>query len=160
MAVTSFSSPLLLNLFCLLIYNCNTWIYPRKSRLYKIQCNNHIYILYIYIFNRHKIPDFLQLLSINVKKTSYSKSLLKGLNTGLLLQELELLMKDKKLFLNEEITLKDIAETLHISQHQLSQLINEKFNVNFNTFINSYRIEFAKKPSYRKTSPNCVYNSL
>jgi YesN/AraC family two-component response regulator len=69
-------------------------------------------------------------------------------------------MKDKKLFLNEEITLKDIAETLHISQHQLSQLINEKFNVNFNTFINSYRIEFAKKPSYRKTSPNCVYNSL
>ncbi|HOV09995.1 MAG: Melibiose operon regulatory protein [Spirochaetes bacterium ADurb.Bin218] len=91
-----------------------------------------------------RYPDFLQLLSINVKKTSYSKSLLKGLNTGLLLQELELLMKDKKLFLNEEITLKDIAETLHISQHQLSQLINEKFNVNFNTFINSYRIEFAK----------------
>ncbi len=103
-----------------------------------------------------RYPDFLQLLSINVKKTSYSKSLLKGLNTEFLMKELDNMMKEKKLFLNEELTLKDIAEMLHISQHQLSQLLNERLNMNFNNFINSYRVEYAKTLLIEKPDWNVI----
>jgi DNA-directed RNA polymerase specialized sigma subunit len=40
-------------------------------------------------------------------------------------------MKKEKLYLNEEITLKDVASILDITHHQLSQLLNERLNMNF-----------------------------
>jgi YesN/AraC family two-component response regulator len=54
-------------------------------------------------------------------------------------------MEEEKIFADEELTLKDLASELAISQHQLSQILNENLKKNFNTFINEYRIEEAKK---------------
>lgn len=92
-----------------------------------------------------RYPHFLQLLSMNVKKGSYARSLLKGLDVDTLMQSLDSLMRGEKLYLNEEVTLKDVASMLDISHHQLSQLLNERLNLNFNTFVNNYRVEFAKE---------------
>jgi len=49
-----------------------------------------------------------------------------------------------KPYLNEKISLTEVSKLLKVSSQQLSQVINEKTNYNFNDFINYYRIEEAK----------------
>lgn len=50
-------------------------------------------------------------------------------------------MKEKKPYLEENITLKDLANELSMPPYHLSLVINERMNMNFFNFINSYRIE-------------------
>jgi AraC-like DNA-binding protein len=52
---------------------------------------------------------------------------------------------DKKPFLNEKISLDEVSKVLKVSSQQISQVINEKTNLNFNDFVNGYRIEEAKQ---------------
>jgi AraC-like DNA-binding protein len=51
---------------------------------------------------------------------------------------------EEKLYLKEQITLEEIAQTLQISRTTLSNLINAKEKQNFYGWINSLRIEHAK----------------
>ncbi|WP_420322791.1 helix-turn-helix domain-containing protein [Flagellimonas sp.] len=60
-------------------------------------------------------------------------------------EDMEKYMDNEKPFLNSEFRLDDLADTLNISRHHCSQVINEHFDSNFFNFINSYRIEEAKK---------------
>jgi AraC-like DNA-binding protein len=55
------------------------------------------------------------------------------------------IMENERLFLNPDITLEDLAIKLSVSSKKLSQLLNETFQQNYFDFINSYRIEEAKK---------------
>ncbi|MFM9950992.1 MAG: helix-turn-helix domain-containing protein [Saprospiraceae bacterium] len=49
------------------------------------------------------------------------------------------------LFLENELRLADLATYLDISRHQLSQVINEHYGVNFFELINTYRVEHVKR---------------
>ena len=59
-------------------------------------------------------------------------------------QQLEALMSSEKPYLNPNLTLRDLAQTLDIPPNHLSQLLNEGFNKNFAEYINSYRVETFK----------------
>ena len=50
-----------------------------------------------------------------------------------------------KVYLTEELTLPILANEIGVTSAQLSEFINNYFNMNFNSFINKYRIEEAKK---------------
>mgnify|MGYP002390629215 CR=1 FL=1 len=50
-----------------------------------------------------------------------------------------------EIYKDHNITLGKLAKSLSIKPHVLSQIINEQLSYNFNDFINSYRIEEAKK---------------
>lgn len=54
-------------------------------------------------------------------------------------------INQEKLYMDPDITLDSLAETLEIMPRDLSMIINRHFGANFYTFINSYRIEEAKK---------------
>lgn len=58
--------------------------------------------------------------------------------------KLEEHMKKYQSYRNNELRLHDLAEKLEISQHHLSQVINEHYDKTFNQYINEYRIEEAK----------------
>ncbi len=60
-------------------------------------------------------------------------------------QRLKQLMEAKKLFKNPDLTLPILAKHFLISRHELSKLINENAGINFNRFVNEYRVEEAKK---------------
>ncbi len=92
-----------------------------------------------------RYPDFLQMLSMRVKRGIYSRSLLRGLDVDKVMRKLENLMTEKNIYRDDSINLADTASSLDITHHQLSQLLNERLSMNFNTYINSYRIEEAKK---------------
>ena len=55
------------------------------------------------------------------------------------------IIENEKPYINPELTLTGLADLTQMSTKKLSHIINQKATVNFNTFINEYRIEEAKK---------------
>ena len=58
--------------------------------------------------------------------------------------KLQHLMENEKLYLNPDLTLKDLSKKLRVHYNILSRVINEKFHLGYNDFINKYRIDEAK----------------
>jgi len=63
----------------------------------------------------------------------------------LLQQELVSLMDDNQYYLDNNLSLPQLANEMNISSNYLSQTINECYQVNFFDFINKYRIKEAKR---------------
>lgn len=61
------------------------------------------------------------------------------------IQSLKSVMNEKKLYLNSELTLKELADSISIQAYQLSKLLNEEMKQNFYDFVNGYRIEEVKR---------------
>jgi len=54
-------------------------------------------------------------------------------------------LRKNELYKEHNVTIVKLAKQLNLTTHVLSQVINDQLNYNFNDFINSYRIEEAKK---------------
>lgn len=78
-------------------------------------------------------------------KVKYQKSGLSTEDKHSIGQNLENLMKKEKPYLESDITSGRLSSMLEVSQNNLSQVINELYKKNFFEYINSYRIEEAKK---------------
>jgi len=79
-------------------------------------------------------------------KEKYSHSKLSNDDKIDILNNLNTYMKgENKPFLNEKIAMTEIAKMLKVSTQQISQVINEKTNLNFNDYVNTFRIEEAKR---------------
>ena len=53
-------------------------------------------------------------------------------------------MEEQKPYLNPDLNLADLAESLNMTRAQLSDVINSGFSKNFNDFVNHYRISAFK----------------
>lgn len=62
-----------------------------------------------------------------------------------LLAKLELLMTKDKIFLNPDLNLKLLSNYLEISEKQCSYMLNKGTDLNFNHYINKFRIEAFKE---------------
>ena len=76
---------------------------------------------------------------ITVKR--YKRSGLTQIEAKEYLTELLDYMEKEKPFLNSNLSLKEVAESLNISINHLSQVINEQLGLNFFNFVNNYRIK-------------------
>ncbi len=54
-------------------------------------------------------------------------------------------MESEKHFLQSDFTIEILSKHLNVSRTYISQVINEKFNINFNTFVNEYRVKEARR---------------
>jgi AraC-like DNA-binding protein len=59
--------------------------------------------------------------------------------------EIDLLVQEKKPFLDEDLTLSSLADQLKISDKKLSTLLNQYMEASFYDYINGYRVEEVKK---------------
>jgi AraC-like DNA-binding protein len=55
--------------------------------------------------------------------------------------KIQLLIEEKKIYTNANLTLSDIALLLKTNRNLVSAIINQGFKMNFNDFINSKRVE-------------------
>jgi AraC-like DNA-binding protein len=55
------------------------------------------------------------------------------------------LMIFDKIYLNQDLTIVDLTKILNVNSKYIAQSISNEYNVNFVNFINSYRVEYAKK---------------
>ncbi len=98
--------------------------------------------LYQYaIFTSQDVMSTVENTEDNVK---YSGSTLKEEDIQKYLKSLSDYMKTKKPFLNNQLTLHQLAEEVNILPHYLSRIINEYHHQNFFDFINIYRVDEFK----------------
>lgn len=68
--------------------------------------------------------------------------------------------EQKEIFLKKELTIWDVCREINSNRTYVSSFINEEFGINFNCFVNKYRINYAKKllanPEYIEYSLNDI----
>jgi AraC-like DNA-binding protein len=74
----------------------------------------------------------------------YSNSSIDHVTSKLLLQQVKGLFEKKEIYLDSNISLKAVAESLSATPREVSQVINENEQKNFSEFVNHYRIAKAK----------------
>lgn len=90
-------------------------------------------------------PDLLVRAEEEGFKRKYQKSKLSGVSKTTLHQNITRLLSEEKIFKREDLSLEIMARMLKITAHQLSEFINSNYYKSFKQFINSYRVEEAKK---------------
>jgi AraC-like DNA-binding protein len=75
----------------------------------------------------------------------YENSTLEETEADQYLEKLLTYMEMEEPYLDGDLKLEDLSQQLEIPRHHLSQIINQKLDKNFFEFLNSYRIEKAKK---------------
>lgn len=85
------------------------------------------------------------------KNVSYERSGLSQEQASAYHQQLLVIMKEKKPYLDGELTAQNLSEALGISANYLSQILNKEQKQNFFDFINHYRVEEVKD---RMMNPN------
>ena len=76
-------------------------------------------------------------------KKKYDNSALDDPLSKQLAEQLETLMKTVQPYKRNDLKLADLADLMDLSNHHLSQVINEQMGCNFYEFVNQYRIEYA-----------------
>lgn len=97
----------------------------------------YLIILLLVFKNKHSTSFF------DEKERYKNKEL--DVNTIEEIKQKIVLIKDKELFLNPNLTLDETAKELKTSKHLLSQYLNERLGKSFTNFINEHRIEKAKQ---------------
>lgn len=80
-----------------------------------------------------------------IKKEKYKTSALLPETVAQVLPRLTQLMEEEKVFLDPDLSLQKLSQQLHVHYNHLSQIINKHLGKSFNDYINSYRIEEARK---------------
>ncbi|MEJ2635616.1 MAG: helix-turn-helix transcriptional regulator [Calditrichia bacterium] len=75
----------------------------------------------------------------------YQKSGLTEEKANEYLEKLKSLMEHERLYMNPELTLRDLSANLGTSTHNISEVINTNLNQNFFDFINHYRVGKVKE---------------
>jgi AraC-like DNA-binding protein len=114
------------------------------------RCNNvfiifqSFFILIIITFNLIHPINYIKISNKYKSKNDGSKQI--SISSDIE-NKLKLINKaiDEKVYLNHNLKLKDLSHITKINSNELSYLINEFYKANFNNFINSKRVEEAKK---------------
>lgn len=61
------------------------------------------------------------------------------------ISDIEKIILEEKLFLNNKLTVIDVSNKIGIHPSKLSAIINNLHNENFNSYVNNFRIDYAKK---------------
>lgn len=111
-------------------------------------------ILVFFIYISRQKNNYLKLLisrtqlklehyRLEADKTSESKN--EKIEDNKLEKAIVKLMDEEKVYLNPQLTLEMVAEATSSNRKNVSQAISNCFGMNFNSLINFYRIEIAKK---------------
>ncbi|TGN02906.1 AraC family transcriptional regulator [Leptospira dzoumogneensis] len=90
-------------------------------------------------------PDLIVSFEKTAKEAGYNETRLQGLDVDSVIRKMEELMRDKKLYLDEELTLPLLSEELKIKTHQLSEILNDKMSIGFREYVTGFRLEEASK---------------
>jgi AraC-like DNA-binding protein len=82
-------------------------------------------------------------------QSKYSKTGLDAETASEIAEKLQELMQKERPYLNPSLTISDMSDMLSLSKHQLSQVINAEFDINFYEFVNSYRLRAFKNEAIK-----------
>jgi AraC-like DNA-binding protein len=96
--------------------------------------------LWYFIFS-FRNPEFTQKAIKEAKILRYENSMLNGVDADIVLQRLDDLMNEERIYIDYELTLPRLSEYLMVTPHQMSKILNSRCKMNFRTLVNSYRVK-------------------
>lgn len=103
------------------------------------------FIIYLMGYLGLRQPEIFSASEETGSGRKYARSTLTPEKAVQQLERLRSFMKQEKPYLESELTLTRLADRLDIPPHHLSQILNESLRQNFFDFVNSYRVEEAKR---------------
>ena len=82
---------------------------------------------------------------IRKKKMKYSTLSINDERIDEAIERLSALIDEEQVYLDASLTLNKLAKRIGIHYNHLSRIINERFSLSFSNYINSLRVEEAKK---------------
>lgn len=112
-------------------------------------------LIYVIGFYALRQPGIFRI-TLQTKEKTNIKNRLSQDEIELLKKQLDVLIEQKQVFLDNELTLKELSEKLKTSTNNLSWLLNNTYNTNFYEYINQFRIaafltKVHEKEHLRKT---------
>ena len=101
-------------------------------------------VVLIHILGR-RYPHFFFDLVFAVHSEKYRNSLLKNVDLDAISARLSQSMEQDHLYRKETLNLTALSEFVGVSSHQLSEYFNSRLGVNFNGFVNGYRVAEARQ---------------
>lgn len=120
------------------------WFNPTWDYMISAASMAFIYTIAVYAYFNNKVFNGFELME-NTTKPKYQNSGLKDAFSDEVLSRLNALMDEEKLYVDDEINLDKLALRLQVTRHQLSQVLNERAEMNFFEYINSRRIQEARR---------------
>lgn len=80
-----------------------------------------------------------------IESRKYRKTALADEKIEDLSSRLEIIMNEEKIYLEPELSMPGLAARISAQPHHLSQVINEKYRMNFFEYINRKRIDYAER---------------
>lgn len=102
-------------------------------------------IFIFFVINTFNLQNIYLTTDVIEKNDFYKKTDLDKLSNSINKLIIQWTKRDDKPFLKEGITISEASEAIKITPHQLSFYINNYLHINFCTWINTLRIEEAKK---------------
>ena len=110
---------------------------------------------------RKYVPDSLPKLSDIYQEFIQPKPLISDRKERQdLMASLDRRMDEDRVFLNSDLSLRSLADLLDTSSNKLSWLINEEKEVNFNDYINGYRLDYFKNLAVKPSSQHLTILGL
>lgn len=101
-------------------------------------------IVAIYILS-NRYPQFLHITKIEAQRNFYIRSQITGINIDKIVERMNHLMNEKKVFLDDELNIKKLSKMVEVTPHQLSEILNMKIEKSFNNYINYFRVQEAQQ---------------
>ncbi|MDT7832232.1 AraC family transcriptional regulator [Flavobacteriaceae bacterium S356] len=117
---------------------------PQFFTMYPLLFSTNLMILYM-AYTAYIKPDIFSR-SYLFKEGVFFKYKKSGLTDGYseeLRNRLQVLFERDKIYRNSGLSLENLSEELETTRHNVSQVINEHFEMNFFQFVNKYRIKEA-----------------
>ncbi len=92
----------------------------------------------------YRLPEVLLLFRRELKR-KYARSLIARLDAESLLARLRSIMEEERIYLDEGLTLANLAGRLGVTVHQLSELLNARLGTGFKGYVNAFRVDEARR---------------
>ncbi|MEJ2003662.1 MAG: helix-turn-helix domain-containing protein [Cyclobacteriaceae bacterium] len=132
-----------MSLFVLVAFLVFTMAFLEHSfQSFKFFAYFHACISFLLVINLYMRPDILYGISQKIQEPVTNKTpLLPAEKLEEYANRVEHFMKEEKPYLDSSLSLNAMANEIGIPRNQLSWVINQHFEMNFNEFINNYRID-------------------
>ncbi len=104
-------------------------------------------------------PDIFRIKSFEAVQ-KYAQSKLTTADLNKLKTELDILMEEKKPYLNNKLLKAELAEMLGVSNPELARLLNENIGMNFFEYVNYYRIREFVELAKNEKAKNLTFFGL
>ena len=121
----------------------NKKVEPSFEMNFEVQSNKIKYLLFsiLLVICFGVVYYLIQLKRSKKTNTKYEYSKLTSDKSSEIVDQLNLVMKEQKLYLNPELTVNDLAGMVGVNSTKLSQVLNDYLQTRFYEYVNKYRVE-------------------